>query len=55
MTYYGDWEKQQAYEEGRRDERRRIKGAIDGDDGDGCCGLIVLAVIIYFIAKACSG
>ncbi|GAB2926157.1 hypothetical protein [Streptomyces mayteni] len=46
-----DWD---AYERGRRDERERIRRAIDGDEPS-CLGYLVLAVIIYAIVKACSG
>ncbi|WP_190159588.1 hypothetical protein [Streptomyces litmocidini] len=54
--YFGDWEKQQAYDRGRQDERDRIRRSVDGgDDGDGCFGLIIICIVIYVIVKACSG
>ncbi|MEU6624016.1 hypothetical protein ABZ926_25005 [Streptomyces litmocidini] len=53
--YFDDWEKRQAYDRGRQDERDRIRRSVDGDDGDGCFGVIFLCVIIYVIVKACSG
>ncbi|MFD8211486.1 hypothetical protein ACFV2S_34480 [Streptomyces sp. NPDC059695] len=54
--YYDDWEKRQAYDRGREDERDRIRRSIDGDeDYGGCFGLIIIGVIIYVFVKACSG
>ncbi|MEV1008488.1 hypothetical protein [Streptomyces sp. NPDC049881] len=46
-----DWD---AYERGRRDERERIRRAVDGDE-PGCFSYLAVALIIYFIVKACSG
>ncbi|WP_188269934.1 MULTISPECIES: hypothetical protein [unclassified Streptomyces] len=53
-VYYDDWEKRQAYERGREEERDRIRRAVDGDEGSGCFGLIVLCVIVYFVVQACT-
>ncbi|MGW0883986.1 hypothetical protein [Streptomyces sp. NPDC002671] len=53
--YFGDWEEQRAYDQGRQDERDRIRRSIDGDDDGGCFSLIIICVIIYVIVKACSG
>lgn len=50
-TSVTDWD---AYERGRRDERERIRRAVDGDE-PGCFSYLAVALIIYFIVKACSG
>ncbi|UED87961.1 hypothetical protein [Streptomyces profundus] len=46
-----DWD---AYERGRRDERERIRRAVDGDE-PGCFSYLLLALIIYVTVRACSG